>query len=185
MSPSPGVKTGRCASQRAGRPVRAQTGQPGRDGPSDTLGDRESNAVPDPLTERSGGDLDARRDPALRMAGRPALPLSKLLELLQREVIPGQKQQARVDPRVAAQTRSAAFRRTYKSRRCPPRPLSFDSASPVPRFGKTQPCSARSRAFQRHDDSEKAYRCGSSRTPHHSTQTTRKSVPSHRSASGQ
>ena len=58
------------------------------------LGNRKSDAVADSLTERSGRDFDAWREPALRMAGRAALPLSKLLEVFEREVIPGQKQQA-------------------------------------------------------------------------------------------
>ena len=57
------------------------------------LGNRKSDAVADSLTERSGRDFDAWRDPALRMAGRAAFQLSKLLEVFEREVIPGQKQQ--------------------------------------------------------------------------------------------
>ncbi len=57
------------------------------------LRDRHADAVAEPLTERSRGDLDAGRAPALRMTGRSALPLPELLEVFHREVVAGQKQQ--------------------------------------------------------------------------------------------
>ncbi len=58
-----------------------------------SLRDGQANAVREPLTQRSRGDLDARRAPALRMTGRSALPLSELLDVVHREVVAGQEQE--------------------------------------------------------------------------------------------
>ena len=44
------------------------------------FGDRQTNGVTQPLPERTGGHLDARRAAAFGMARRPAAPLAKLLQ---------------------------------------------------------------------------------------------------------
>ena len=51
-------------------------------------------ALPKPWPKRPGGDFDARRVPALGMAGRAAAPLAELLDVIQRQVVPGHVQQA-------------------------------------------------------------------------------------------
>ena len=58
------------------------------------LRDREPDGVADPLAQRSGGDLDPRRDAVLRVPGRPAVPLAELLDVVEREVVPREVERA-------------------------------------------------------------------------------------------
>ena len=61
------------------------------------LGDRHADAVGEALAERAGRDLDAGRDVdavALRVARRDRAPLAELLELVHREVVAGEVQDA-------------------------------------------------------------------------------------------
>ncbi len=53
---------------------------------------RHADRVREALTERTGRGLDARRQPVLRVARRERVPLTELLELLERQVVAGQVQ---------------------------------------------------------------------------------------------
>ena len=57
------------------------------------LGNSHAHTVGEPLPERSGGHLKAGNNPIFRVAGCPAAPLAKLLDVIQRQVIAGQVQQ--------------------------------------------------------------------------------------------
>ncbi len=63
------------------RPVSAVPVELGRQAP---LGDRHPDGVGEPLAERAGRGLDARRQPVLRMARRDAAPLAERLEVVER-----------------------------------------------------------------------------------------------------
>ena len=54
------------------------------------LGDRHPDRVGEALTERSGGGLDARREPVLGMAGRARAELAEAAQLVEREVEAGE-----------------------------------------------------------------------------------------------
>src|SRR5215469_13657688 len=56
------------------------------------FGDRHADAVAKALAERARGSLHTRRELALGMTRRAAPPLAKLLNLLERQVVPGEKQ---------------------------------------------------------------------------------------------
>ncbi len=58
------------------------------------LGDRHAHAVAESLPERSGRDLDAGCETALRVTGRDASPLAELPDLLERNVVAGHVEQA-------------------------------------------------------------------------------------------
>ena len=58
------------------------------------FGDRHAHGIGEALPERTGRDLHARRMPALGMPGRLAAPLAEVLDVVQREVVAGQVQQA-------------------------------------------------------------------------------------------
>ena len=58
------------------------------------LRDRHAHAVAESLPQRSGRDLDAGRETALRVPGRDAAPLAELLDLLERNVVTGHMEQA-------------------------------------------------------------------------------------------
>ena len=55
---------------------------------------RHPDGIAEPLAERPRGHLDARAAPTLRMPRRSAAPAPEVLEIVQREVVPRQKQQA-------------------------------------------------------------------------------------------
>ena len=55
---------------------------------------RHSYTVAESLPERAGGGFDARRQTTLRMSGRNAAPLAELFDLVKREIIAGDVQQA-------------------------------------------------------------------------------------------
>jgi hypothetical protein len=55
------------------------------------LGDRHSDRVRDTLAKRSRGSFHARRMPHFGMARRLALPLAKLLDILERDVVAAQE----------------------------------------------------------------------------------------------
>ncbi len=55
---------------------------------------RHAHAVAESLAERAGGGFDARRQAALRVTWRNAAPLAELLDLLKRQIIAGDVQQA-------------------------------------------------------------------------------------------
>src|ERR1700758_1261592 len=50
--------------------------------------DRHADAVRKSLPERTRRHFDSRRESALRMTGRDAAPLTKLLDLLKRKIVP-------------------------------------------------------------------------------------------------
>ena len=54
------------------------------------LRERHPHGVPHPLTERAGRGLDARGEPVLGVARRAAPPLAELLDVVEREVVPGE-----------------------------------------------------------------------------------------------
>jgi hypothetical protein len=58
------------------------------------LGDGQSDTIPDALAERPGGDFHTRQTIPFRMTWGSALPLPKLLQVVHRDVISGQVQQA-------------------------------------------------------------------------------------------
>ena len=58
------------------------------------LRDRHADAVAEALTQRSRRSLDARSQAALRMAGRAAVPLAELFDLLERQIVAGQMEHA-------------------------------------------------------------------------------------------
>ena len=58
------------------------------------LGDRHADGVRQPLAERARRHLDARRVSALRMPGCLAIPLAELLDVVERQIVAGQMQQA-------------------------------------------------------------------------------------------
>ena len=58
------------------------------------FGHRETHAVAEALTERSGGRLDARRNATLGMSRRHAAPFAKLLDLFERKIVAGEVKQA-------------------------------------------------------------------------------------------
>ncbi len=58
------------------------------------LGDGHAHAVGETLPQRAGGGLHPRCRAVLRMAGSAATPLSETLQLLQREIVAGEVQQA-------------------------------------------------------------------------------------------
>ena len=66
------------------------------------FGDRHADGVGETLTERAGGDFDARRMFALRVAGRLAAPLPKKLDVVEGEVVTGDVQQAIKQSRAVA-----------------------------------------------------------------------------------
>ncbi len=51
------------------------------------FGDRHAHGVPGPLSERSCRRLDSRRDAMLRVPGRAAPPLPELLDVVEREIV--------------------------------------------------------------------------------------------------
>ena len=57
------------------------------------LSDGHADRVRESLAERSGGGLHAGRQAVLRMTGRDAAPLPEALQVLHRDVVPGQVQQ--------------------------------------------------------------------------------------------
>ena len=62
--------------------------------------ERHADRVGQPLTERAGGGLHARRDADLRMSGRLRMELAKVAQLGDRKVVAGEMQQAycSIDP---------------------------------------------------------------------------------------
>jgi hypothetical protein len=58
------------------------------------LRDRHPHRVPDPLSERAGGGLDARRVTQLGVSWSLRLPLPKLFQVVEREVVSAQVQAA-------------------------------------------------------------------------------------------
>src|SRR5579871_1389483 len=58
-----------------------------------SLGDRKAHAVAESLPKRPRGNLHAWRQAALRVTGGFAPPLSKMFDLVQRQVVPGEVQQ--------------------------------------------------------------------------------------------
>ena len=58
------------------------------------LGDRHPDAVREALAERAGGRLDARREAVLGVARRPRAPLAEALEVVERDVVAGQVEDA-------------------------------------------------------------------------------------------
>ena len=56
-----------------------------------SLRDGHSEPVPETLAERTGGDFNTRRRSSLRMTRCSAVPLPKLLQVVHREVEPGEK----------------------------------------------------------------------------------------------
>src|SRR5579864_3100071 len=56
--------------------------------------DRQTDAVGEALAEWSSRELNAWRQAILRMTGCPATPLAELLDLLERQVVSGEVQQA-------------------------------------------------------------------------------------------
>ena len=58
----------------------------------DPLGDRHADSVGEALTERSGGDLDARRVTGLGVAGGRRLPLTERLQVVELEAVTGEEQ---------------------------------------------------------------------------------------------
>ncbi len=54
------------------------------------LGDRHTDAVAEPLPQRTRGRLDARCQPELRMAGGKAAPLAESLQLVKRQIVAGE-----------------------------------------------------------------------------------------------
>ncbi len=58
------------------------------------LGHRHAHAVAEALAKRPGRHLDAGCEAALGVPGRDASPLAELLDLLQRQIVPGQMEQA-------------------------------------------------------------------------------------------
>ena len=63
-------------------------------GRQECLGQRHADGRGKALPQRAGGRLDARRDAVFGMAGREAAELAELLELLHRQIVAGQVQQA-------------------------------------------------------------------------------------------
>ncbi len=57
------------------------------------LGNRETDGVRQPLAERAGGGLDARRLAVLGMARRLGMQLAELLEIVDRQCVAGEMQQ--------------------------------------------------------------------------------------------
>ena len=57
------------------------------------LGDGHAHPVREPLPQRAGGDLHARSEAVLRMAGRLASPLTELADVVEREGVAGEMQQ--------------------------------------------------------------------------------------------
>ena len=55
--------------------------------------ERKANRVRQTLTERAGGGFDSGRFKGFRMAGSFRVQLPKALDLLNRQVVPGQMQQ--------------------------------------------------------------------------------------------
>src|SRR5207302_5985087 len=77
----------------------------------EALRDRHAHAVGEALAERPGGDLDAGRDVpavALRVAGRERPPLAEALDLVHRELIAGQVQDAVEQHRAVARAEDEA-----------------------------------------------------------------------------
>src|SRR6185312_915863 len=62
----------------------------------------EAHAVAEALAERTGRDLDARSQAALGMARRAAAPLAEALELVHRQVVAGQMEEAVQQDRAVA-----------------------------------------------------------------------------------
>jgi hypothetical protein len=58
------------------------------------LGQREADGVGQPLPKRTGRGFHAGRDVAFRMTRRAAAPLAKRLELVERQIVAGEMQQA-------------------------------------------------------------------------------------------
>ena len=58
------------------------------------FGQGKAYTVGKTLPQRASGGLDARRVAIFRVSGRLAAPLAKLLELLHRQIVAGQVQQA-------------------------------------------------------------------------------------------
>jgi len=73
------------------------------------LCNRESNRITEALAQRTGGRFHARRVAVLRMPGRAALPLTELLEILERKVIAGQEQQRVEQHRCMARRQNEAI----------------------------------------------------------------------------
>ncbi len=61
------------------------------------LGDRHADRIAEPLAERPGGGLDARRDEVLRMTGRDRAELAEALDLLDRHLLVAEQMEQRVD----------------------------------------------------------------------------------------
>ncbi len=66
------------------------------------LGDRHAHAHREALAERAGRGLDARRVAVLRVAGGAAPPLPELLQIVERQVVAGEVQQAVEERRAVA-----------------------------------------------------------------------------------
>src|ERR1039457_4797821 len=58
------------------------------------LGDRHADAIAEALAEWAGCHFDAHSMPALRVSRRFAAPLAEALQLVERQVVTGQMQQA-------------------------------------------------------------------------------------------
>ena len=54
---------------------------------------RHAHRHPEPLTQRAGGDLDSRRQANFRMPRRLAVPLTKALDLAERQIVAGEMEQ--------------------------------------------------------------------------------------------
>ena len=72
------------------------------------FGDGQADAVGKPLAEGAGGKFDAGRQAVFGVAGRLAAPLAKALQVIQRQVVAGQVEQA-------VQQHAAVTRREHES----------------------------------------------------------------------
>ena len=82
------------------------------------LGDREADAVREPLAERPGRHLDPGGVVQLRVTGRQRLPLAEPLQLLERVVVAGEMQRAVLeDARVPGREDEAVAVRPLRIRR--------------------------------------------------------------------
>ena len=82
------------AYQRVGEMVDDAEARPVVTGGEVRFGHGQPHAVAETLAQRTGGGFHAGRQAALRMPGRAAAPLAELLELVQRQFVARQMQQA-------------------------------------------------------------------------------------------
>jgi hypothetical protein len=75
------------AAKRPGAMVDNRNGRLVVPGRHHAFGDGHADGVGNPLSEGACGDFDARRHPTLRVSGRAGIPLAKLLQILDREVV--------------------------------------------------------------------------------------------------